>query len=327
MQALVNLVGNERRAICATRRAGCIPLTIPADRVGDRTNAELQQRCSMLIYIIGFPKSIVFPILHVTFQLMLYVWTATMRWTSFILLTSLLVRPSAGQQVERDTSSTHSAVPYVLGGVAALTAICLVNDQQISDDLFAWKQRHVIVKDLSPIVTLGGEALFAYGLFGGLGAYGYVADDPGMIEVAKIGVVAVTGTGIAAQVLKRLFGRERPTQASRPRGDWHGPALFTPFDSFPSGHSTTAFTVATVLTDMHEDTPWIGYAAYPLAGAVALSRITERKHWASDVIVGALLGTYGTKIIMYTIRSSSIISVFPRFSSHSVGLSAQVRFL
>jgi membrane-associated phospholipid phosphatase len=229
--------------------------------------------------------------------------------------------------MDHDSSSTHSVAPYVLGGAVALGTVCLANDQQISDELFAWKQRHALLKDISPIVTHGGEAIFAYGLFGGLGAYGLITDDPGSIEIAKVGVIAVTGTGIAAQVLKRLFGRERPSGASRSGGKWHGPALSTPFDSFPSGHSTTAFTVATVLTDLNEDKPWIGYVAYPLAGAVALSRITEKKHWASDVVVGAVLGTYGTKAIMYVIRSSSTISVFPRISSRSVGISAEVQIL
>jgi membrane-associated phospholipid phosphatase len=258
---------------------------------------------------------------------MLYVWGAMMRLVSILLLTVILARPCFGQPMDHDSSSTHSVTPYVLGGTVALAAVCFANDQHISDGLFAWKQRHAFLKDLSPIVTLGGEVVFAYGLFGGLGAYGYLTDDPGSIETAKIGVIAVTGTGIAAQVLKRLFGRERPSGASRAGGKWHGPALSTPFDSFPSGHSTTAFTVATVLTDMNEDKPWIGYVVYPLAGAVAVSRITERKHWASDIIVGALLGTYGTKVIMYTIRSSSMISVFPRITSRSVGLEAEVLIL
>ena len=55
--------------------------------------------------------------------------------------------------------------------------------------------------------------------------------------------------------------------------------------SFPSGHAVSVFTAATVLAG-GADTPLL----YPLATAVALSRVYVRMHHLSDVVVGAALG-------------------------------------
>ena len=74
--------------------------------------------------------------------------------------------------------------------------------------------------------------------------------------------------------------------------------------SFPSGHSTTAFAAAAAVTD--ETTLWwprstwfVGPVMYGGATMVALSRMYHNRHWASDVAVGALIGTFsGKKVVL-----------------------------
>jgi membrane-associated phospholipid phosphatase len=78
-----------------------------------------------------------------------------------------------------------------------------------------------------------------------------------------------------------------------------------PYASFPSGHTTTAFAAAAAVTA--ETWEWwprarwiIAPTMYGGATAVGLSRMYNNKHWASDVAMGALLGTFaGIKTVRY----------------------------
>jgi membrane-associated phospholipid phosphatase len=61
--------------------------------------------------------------------------------------------------------------------------------------------------------------------------------------------------------------------------------------SFPSGHATQAFTVATVIATEYPS-PWVKAACYVPATIVLYARMRHDAHWASDVTAGALIG-YG----------------------------------
>jgi len=97
--------------------------------------------------------------------------------------------------------------------------------------------------------------------------------------------------GLSVEVLKVLFGRHRPYQDIPPNAKrWTGPFGSLDFNSMPSGHTTVAFSVATVFTSVYKDKPWVGVLSYGIATGVALSRLNDDKHWASDVFIGAALG-------------------------------------
>jgi len=53
--------------------------------------------------------------------------------------------------------------------------------------------------------------------------------------------------------------------------------------------------VATVFASVYKDKPWVGVLSYGIATGVALSRLNDDKHWASDVFIGAALGFAGGK--------------------------------
>ena len=86
------------------------------------------------------------------------------------------------------------------------------------------------------------------------------------------------------QGIKRLFRRSRPTASGDPRLTVRTPST----SSFPSGHASSAFFAATLLT------AWDGAALAPLwfgiAAVVAMSRVYVRIHHASDVVGGAVVG-------------------------------------
>jgi undecaprenyl-diphosphatase len=85
--------------------------------------------------------------------------------------------------------------------------------------------------------------------------------------------------------LKRLTGRRRPCQIEP-----HCWATLLPPDqfSFPSGHTMTAFAVATPLSLFYPDLT-IGLLFCALS--IAMSRILLGMHFLSDVVAGALIGT------------------------------------
>jgi membrane-associated phospholipid phosphatase len=89
---------------------------------------------------------------------------------------------------------------------------------------------------------------------------------------------------IVNQGVKRLFGRTRPTEGGDPRFRVRRPST----TSFPSGHASSAFFAATVLTAMSgRRTAPLWFAA---GSAVAVSRAYVRIHHASDVVAGAAVG-------------------------------------
>jgi hypothetical protein len=118
----------------------------------------------------------------------------------------------------------------------------------------------------------------------------------------------VLGSGVT-MVLKDVLGRSRPfvTSATDPR-DFKFGAGFGNGDrqSFPSGHTTAAFAAASSLTsEVHRVYPHLTWFAGPVlyAGAttVGLARMYHNKHWASDVALGAAIGTFsGLKVVRYS---------------------------
>ena len=248
----------------------------------------------------------------------------------FALLERSVSQPIADSLYSQKASP--DATPYVLAGAAVTTAILIANDQQIHDDVIDWKRRSPLLQDLSPKVTLVGS----YGVpaaFSGLLAYGYLTKRGKEMRVGILGLESFVVTGIAGQVVKRLLSRERPFVATRPGGFWHGPSLYfrkpadpntQSYDSFPSGHTTSAFSAAATLSDEY-DTPWLTYTSYTVATLVAISRVMENMHWASDCVAGAVLGIYGAKFVRHLNNSYSSINILPRADAAGYGLILCIR--
>ncbi|HNP34135.1 MAG TPA: phosphatase PAP2 family protein, partial [Flavobacterium sp.] len=69
-------------------------------------------------------------------------------------------------------------------------------------------------------------------------------------------------------------------------------------DAFPSGHTSSAFTIATVLYEEYKDaSPMLAYSGYGFATATGALRIMNNKHWLSDVLTGAGIGIIVTEVI------------------------------
>lgn len=69
------------------------------------------------------------------------------------------------------------------------------------------------------------------------------------------------------------------------------------FNSFPSGHTTTAFAAAEFLRMEYKDiSPWYGIAGYAVATTTGALRLYNNKHWLSDIVAGAGFGILSTKL-------------------------------
>lgn len=120
----------------------------------------------------------------------------------------------------------------------------------------------------------------------GFEVWGELGGDVRAKNVAMDGLAAsIIASGLITPTLKFVVGRERPTTSS-------DPFVFKPFSgnySFPSGHATQAFVVATVIAE-HYPVWWVEGLAYGSAALVGYARIEQNAHFASDVVAGSLIG-------------------------------------
>jgi diacylglycerol kinase family enzyme/membrane-associated phospholipid phosphatase len=106
-------------------------------------------------------------------------------------------------------------------------------------------------------------------------------------KAAARGLVSIAAASVTANaVMKPLLPRRRPAAAELPAYQTidHPPTS----SSFPSGHSASAAAFATAVA---LESPRLGLVVAPLAAAVGYSRVHVGVHWASDVAVGAALGS------------------------------------
>lgn len=102
---------------------------------------------------------------------------------------------------------------------------------------------------------------------------GQQSQDDKTYEVGRTLFNALTITGLSTMVLKVAANTKSP--------NGEGPG-------WPSGHTSSSFTVAEVLNVSYG--PWVGVPSYALATLAAFGRIDDREHDFSDVIFGAVLG-------------------------------------
>jgi membrane-associated phospholipid phosphatase len=184
-----------------------------------------------------------------------------------------------------------------IAGLAAVTGFLIGNDEAIHRGFIDYRDAHAWVRAVSPVITQMGS----YGAWGTVAVFlgvGLIARDEKSKETAVLATSAMLQSGILVTFLKGIFGRQRPFWADGV-DHWSGPVGFFKrfgsgqvgrYDSFPGGHSISAFSLATVIAMQYRETVWVPIVAYSVATGVALSRVTENKHWLSDSLVGSVLG-------------------------------------
>lgn len=135
---------------------------------------------------------------------------------------------------------------------------------------------------------LGGREVAA-GVVVGLALFGWLCRRPAAIRLATDVLLASLLSAAIAFGIQIAAGRSRP-DAEEGVAAFHGPTLSRSDRSFPSGHATQAFALATVIGEAIPS-PAARVAAQGLAGLVALSRVHDDRHFYSDAVAGALIGS------------------------------------
>ncbi len=148
-----------------------------------------------------------------------------------------------------------------------------------------------------------GSGIYPAALFGGYYIYGLAAKNDRARQIALGGTQAFVMAAVSSQLIKHIFHRHRPSQNSPPNPYlWEGPFNGLNYTAFPSGHTTAAFAIASMMSKVYKDKVWVGILSYSLATGVGLSRVYDNVHWPSDVLIGAALG-YAIGQTVYSIMS------------------------
>ena len=161
---------------------------------------------------------------------------------------------------------------------------------------------------------------------GGFVRYGFgdVEEGARLQETALLSLESYILAAGLTEGLKNLVGRKRPNQTPD-KNDFEGPGGEK---SFPSGHSTHAWAIASVVASEYEHSFAIRATAYSFATLTSLARINENKHWASDVFFGAALGYFIGKFVYEEnpFRNNDNILFLPTVSQDKVALQLTYRF-
>jgi membrane-associated phospholipid phosphatase len=97
------------------------------------------------------------------------------------------------------------------------------------------------------------------------------------------------------------------SQRPRPHVDHASGEFFDKGGSFPSGHATSVWSVATVIAHEYGTRrPLVRFSAYGLAAAVSVARYTDEKHFLSDVFIGSAIGYVIGRYVYNTYHDPSV---------------------
>jgi membrane-associated phospholipid phosphatase len=157
--------------------------------------------------------------------------------------------------------------------------------------------------------------------------YGHYNEDPKARRTSLLAAESLAISGAFTWSLKLAAQRPRPYTGESPSA-WNGPRLKMSDTSFPSAHTTAAFSVASVLAEEYGSNPYVPPIAYGLATLTGLARMYDNKHWASDVFVGGAIGYFVGKAVVHyhTAQSDKALKILPTVSQQGFGLMAEYRF-
>lgn len=187
-------------------------------------------------------------------------------------------------------------------------------NHETKDELQEHHHSKLGVDDFSQYAPLA--AAYGLRLCGIKGLHDYV-------DLTIISGTAYLLTGLSVYGVKTLTRVERPDGSTR--------------NSFPSGHTATAFAGAEILRREYWNvSPWIGIAGYAVAAGTGFLRMYNNRHWLTDVVAGAGFGILCAQaaywlypVITKTLfrkRYNSNIYLSPYISSESKGIAFQLTF-
>ncbi|HEY6766472.1 MAG TPA: capsule assembly Wzi family protein [Candidatus Sulfotelmatobacter sp.] len=166
---------------------------------------------------------------------------------------------------------------WIVPGVA-VTAAFIATD--------SWWSKQVPTSHIDTSRKISEYGTYSFiGLSGASFLLGHIKGDDHLSEAGLLTAEAALNSSAVVYAIKAISERQRPLQ-----GNGHGD-FFVGGASFPSEHAAIAWSVASVWA--HEYPGWFSQmAAYGLASAVTITRVTAKQHFPSDVVTGSVLGWY-----------------------------------
>lgn len=192
------------------------------------------------------------------------------------------------------------------GAFVAVEGSLLFADQSVTDFFQSHKNRSESYISRNVLEHFGAEHSII--VMAGICSYGLLAKKPKYVSTALLALESFSLATIVTRIPKTLIGRQRPN-------NWEGNGPFSfkgpnGGSSFPSGHTTASFAVASVIATQFRDSKWIPITAYSVAGLAGLSRIYDNKHWLTDVVAGATIGTLVGNLVSHR-KPHSQLTVVP----------------
>jgi len=173
----------------------------------------------------------------------------------------------------RNTWDIKYQKPVLIAG-SVLIPISLLLDNQVQ----SYAQKHGFYSDnISRVGDLYGHRWGYYTTLAVIITTGIITDQARQKTLSDTGLLveSILTTSAVTSIIKTISHRPRPNGKG--------------YRSYPSGHTSSAFALAAVIKNLYGKYP--GCFAYGMAAFVASSRINDNKHYLSDVVSGALLGT------------------------------------
>jgi membrane-associated phospholipid phosphatase len=184
----------------------------------------------------------------------------------------------------------HGSDAKVFAAFTAGTAALIATDRFTS----AWIDNGGSLSPISRGFSEAGAAYGAGGIAAGMYVVGKLTHRPRLTETGLLAGEAYLDSGILVGVVKLA------TQRPRPNLDSGSGRFFAGGMSFPSGHSSSAWSVATVIAYEYRKRKIIQIGAYAAATAVALARYSGRYHFMSEILMGSAVGFYTGRFVYHT---------------------------
>lgn len=206
--------------------------------------------------------------------------------------------------------------PYALGSIAA-TAALIPADPFITRNASEFGQRlgfsynhsfkkigplKIIPADIGTLLYFLGNGTSVILMSGGLATYGAITKNYRAQSVSAQLIQSILLTGLYAQTLKRITGRESPfvtSSAGRENSKWRPFPGFieyqkntSRYDAMPSGHLTTGLAAWTILAKNYPEIKWIKPVGYSILGLMCFEMVQSGVHWTSDYPIAILFGYF-----------------------------------
>lgn len=215
---------------------------------------------------------------------------------------------------EEASSPVTTDAKYVLMAGAAITTTLVIFEDSVIDPFQKKQVRNKTLGDSSRWGDWMGQLIPNVLYIGGMSFSGWKGDPEGYRRAIGMFKASAYSTSVTT-ILKYTVREPRPIDS-----DWK--------NSFPSGHSTTAFAFSGYV--MAEHGYWYGVPALLLSSFIGYSRINDNMHWLHDVVAGGTIGwVYGWGISRLQNKKKNAEDttfVMPILDSKVVGLSLYREF-